>query len=256
MGGDWFTDALRTFEGKEAGEIIQGMWLVEVGELEAMNRAEIGRIKQFLSQRVDRFRAAYGRHVKDLPRRCVFFGTTNEAEFLRDRTGGRRFWPVLAGAHKPCKNIWTQLPAERDQIWAEAAENYRNGEPLHLTGEIEEQAKQQQEQHRQVSVREGIIRDFIEQPVPSDWSKWALDRRLLFWAGANPSECELVPRERVCALEIWCEALGGSLLHIKNSDAAEINSVIANTESWTRMSKPARFGYCKVQRGFEKAVTK
>lgn len=256
MGGDWFTDALRTFEGKEAGEIIQGMWLVEVGELEAMNRAEIGRIKQFLSQRVDRFRAAYGRHVKDLPRRCVFFGTTNEAEFLRDRTGGRRFWPVLAGAHKPCKSIWTQLPAERDQLWAEAAENYRNGEPLHLTGEIEEQAKQQQEQHRQVSVREGIIRDFIEQPVPSDWSKWALDRRLLFWAGANPSECELVPRERVCALEIWCEALGGSLLHIKNSDAAEINSVIANTEGWTRMSKPARFGYCKVQRGFEKAVTK
>ena len=255
MGGDWFTDALRTFEGKEAGEIIQGMWLVEVGELEAMNRAEIGRIKQFLSQRVDRFRAAYGRHVKDLPRRCVFFGTTNEAEFLRDRTGGRRFWPVLAGARKPRKSIWEDLPRERDQLWAEAMANYRNGEPLHLTGEIEEQAKQQQEMHRQTSVREGVIRDFIEQKIPVDWNKWTLDKRMLFWSGAGSYGGELVERTRVCALEIWCEALGGNLLHIKNADAAEINSVIANTEGWERMSKPARFGYCKVQRGFQKAVT-
>ena len=256
MGGDWFTDALRTFEGKEAGEIIQGMWLVEVGELGAMNRTEVERIKQFLSQRIDRFRAAYGRHVKDLPRRCVFFGTTNETEFLRDRTGGRRFWPVLAGSNPAPKSVWKDLPEERGQLWAEAVRNYQNGEPLHLTGEIEEMAKQQQEQHRQVSVREGVIRDFIEQPVPPDWGKWALDRRLLFWSGAGTYDGELVPRERVCALEIWCEALGGSLLHIKNSDAAEINSVVGNAEGWKRMSKPARFGYCKVQRGFIKGVTK
>lgn len=92
MSRGWFNDSIRTFEGKEASELIQGVWLVEIGELDAFRRTDVARIKQFLSLRTDRFRAAYGRHVKDIPRCCVFFGTTNTNEFLRDRTGNRRFW--------------------------------------------------------------------------------------------------------------------------------------------------------------------
>ena len=106
MSKGWFSDNIRTFEGKEASELLQGVWLVEISELDAFRKSDEARIKQFLSQRSDRFRAAYGRHVKDIPRRCVFFGTTNSTEFLRDRTGNRRFWAVDVG-EIPCKkSIW------------------------------------------------------------------------------------------------------------------------------------------------------
>ncbi|MFR5361978.1 MAG: hypothetical protein ACLTGV_09730 [Butyricicoccus sp.] len=90
----------------------------------------------------------------------------------------------------------------------------------------------------------------FEQQVPEDWSTWKLDQRGMFWQGAVKHDGTLVPRERVCALEIWCEALGGDPRFIRNSDAAEINSIVDNVPGWERMPKPARFGYCKTQRGF------
>ena len=100
MGRHWFSDSIKTFEGKEASELVQGVLIVEIGELEAFSKSDISRIKQFLSQREDIFRAAYGRVVEWHKRRCVFFGTSNNGEYLRDKTGNRRFWPVDAGGDK------------------------------------------------------------------------------------------------------------------------------------------------------------
>lgn len=164
----WFTDGLKTFEGKEACELIQGVWIVEIGELEAFNKSEVGRIKQFLSQRIDRFRAAYGRHVQECPRCCVFFGTSNNGEYLRDPTGGRRFWPVDLAITKPTKSVFKDLDIEIDQLWAEAVTRWKLGEPLYLSGELERAAKEEQESHREHSTREGMILDFLDQRVPAD----------------------------------------------------------------------------------------
>jgi predicted P-loop ATPase len=250
MSKGWFNDSIRTFEGKEASELLQGVWLVEVGELDAFNRSDIGRIKQFLSQQSDRFRAAYGRHVKEMPRRCVFFGTTNDDEYLTDRTGNRRFWPVSVGRNKAVKDIWTDLDNEIDQLWAEAVVRYRAGEPLYLTGKIEEEAKRQQESHRKSSAREGIIIDFLEQKIPADWLNWTLDQRRLYWEGNSNYTGELVERRKVCALEVWCEALECDSRMIRNRDTAEINSIITNCKGWRRAGYPDKFGYCKSQRGF------
>lgn len=207
MGRKWFTDGLKTFEGKEACELIQGVWIVEIGELEAFNKSEVGRIKQFLSQRVDRFRAAYGRHVQECPRCCVFFGTSNNGEYLRDPTGGRRFWPVDLAVTKPTKSVFRDLDAEIDQLWAEAVVRWQLGEPLFLSGELEAAAKEEQESHREHSTREGIIRDFLDQRVPTDWDSWDLNRRQMFWSNGEKGELQLAERHRVCALEVWCEAL-------------------------------------------------
>ena len=249
-----FNDSIRTFEGKDASELLQGVWLVEVAELQAFRRTDIDRIKQFVSQQHDRFRAAYGRHVKELPRRCVFFGTTNSSEYLRDKTGNRRFWPVDVGLHERKKSVWEELPQERDQLWAEAVMRYRLGEPLYLSGELEAVAREVQEQHRETSTNEGIIRDFLEQPVPLDWDKWDLSRRRMFLEGNAADVGELVPRTRVCALEIWCEALNNDARFIKNSDSAEINSILQMLPEWKRMRGTAKFGYCKTQRGFERIL--
>lgn len=250
MSKGWFNDGIRTFEGKEASELLQGVWIVEIGELDAFRQTDVARIKQFLSLRADRFRAAYGRHVRNIPRCCVFFGTTNTATFLRDRTGNRRFWPVDVGVAEKTKTVWEQLDGEIDQIWAEATIRWRLGESLYLTGEIEEEAKIEQESHREVSSKEGIIADFIDKPVPEDWKKWPLDKRRLFLNGNIEGDIKLVPRDRICALEIWCEAFGGQPKDLRYQETMEINEIIRAIPGWNKAPGGLRFGYCGYQRGF------
>ena len=250
MSRGWFNDSIRTFEGKEASELLQGVWIVEVGELDAFRRSDVSRIKQFLSQKADRFRAAYGRHVKEIPRRCVFFGTTNNVDFLQDRTGNRRFWPVDVGVHAPTRNVWRDLDHEVDQLWAEAVVRWRSGESLYLSGELEELAQQRQEAHREASTKEGLIMDFLELPVPKEWPNWTLEQRQVFLSGNTKGDVELVPREKVCALEIWCELLGGKKGDMRRADTQEINGILDSLPGWTRTRSNMRFGYCGAQRGF------
>ncbi|MBR1728199.1 MAG: virulence-associated protein E [Selenomonadaceae bacterium] len=252
MSKGWFNDNIRTFEGKEASELLQGVWLVEISELDAFRKTDVARIKQFLSQRSDRFRAAYSRHVKEEPRRCVFFGTTNSTEFLRDRTGNRRFWVVDVGEKPIIKNLWKNLDSEIDQIWAEALVHWKLGENLHLIGEIEEVSKIKQEEHREVSIKEGIIIDFIDKPVPEDWQKWTLDKRRMFLNGENANNSNLVLRDRICALEIWCEAFGGQAKDFSRSDTTEINDILKTLPNWVKPENGMQFGYCGRQRGFKR----
>lgn len=254
MSRGFFNDSIRTFEGKEASELLQGVWLVEISELDAFRRTDVSRIKQFLSQRADRFRAAYGRHVKEMPRCCVFFGTTNTNDYLQDKTGNRRFWPVDVGLRAASKSVWNDLPRELDQLWAEAVFYWRLGEPLYLTGELAEAAKAKQEEHREVSAREGLILEFLDKEVPIDWSSWPLDRRRMFWSGNAVGDLRLVPRGRVCALEVWCELLNGQQKDVRYGDTQEINSIIAAAPGWEKTKNGVRFGYCGFQRGFVRVI--
>ena len=250
MSHGWFNDSIRTFEGKEASELLQGVWLVEISELDAFRRTDVSRIKQFLSLRADRFRAAYGRNVKEVPRSCIFFGTTNTREFLQDTTGNRRFWPVDTGEIRHTKNVWRDLDNEKDQLWAEAVARWQAGEPLYLSGAIEEYAKAKQEEHREVSGREGVVREFLEREVPEDWSKWSLDKRRIYWAGGVQNGLKTKPRDRVCALEVWCEAFGGNTKELRKSDTKEINAIISAMPGWQKSARVLHFGPYGTQRGF------
>ena len=246
----WFNDSIRTFEGKEASELLQGVWIVEVSELDAFRRTDVARIKQFLSLRADRFRAAYGRHVKELPRNCVFFGTTNTKDFLQDTTGNRRFWPVDTGEHPPTKNVWRDLPGDVDQIWAEAVVYWKLGESLYLSGDVEEDAKIKQEEHREASTYEGLTLDFINREVPDNWETWPIDRRRMFWGGGMQGDFKLVPRSRVCAAEVWIEALMGLAKDLNKTIARDINNVIESQKDWERSRTALKFGPHGTQRGF------
>ena len=172
--------------------------------------------------------------------------------FLRDRTGNRRFWPVDVGVQSRKKLVWDTLDEEIDQIWAEAVMRWRFGEGLFLTGELEEEAKEEQEAHREVSSKEGIILDFIDQPVPEDWPKWSLDKRRLYLNGTVEGSVNLVKRDRVCALEIWCEAFGGQPRDFRYSDSTEINDILRAIPGWEKTPGSLRFGYCGKQRGFQR----
>lgn len=250
----WFNDSLQTFDGKEACEVIQGSWIMELAELVGMSKADDNKIKQFLSKQEDIFREPYGRRTGRYPRRCIFFGTTNEEEFLRDRTGNRRFWPVECGVRLPTKSVFTDLAAEVPQIWAEVLVLWRNGESLYLPSEIENVARQTQEAHSEHSPKEGIIREFLERDIPEGWEKRSLEDRKLYWSGAFSHDGDkqvLKRREKVCALEVWCEALKGDPKYIRRSDVTEINAIIARIPGWTKAKSGARFGSnYGYQRGF------
>ena len=253
----WFNDSIRTFEGKEASELLQGVWLIEIAELDAFRKTDIARIKQFLSLRADRYRAAYGRHVRELPRCCVFFGTCNEVEFLQDTTGNRRFWPVDVGEIPHSKTVWKDLTDDYiRQVWAEAKTRWQAGESLYLSGTVEAEAKVKQEEHREASAREGLIQAFVEKQVPADWGKWGIDRRRDFWAGQlhtqDGQSIELADRDRICAVEVWCELFNGNVKDLKNTDTREINAVLSNLKGWKRFGGPVRFGPYNSQRGFYK----
>lgn len=252
LGKTWYSDSLTTFEGKEACEMIQGIWINEVGELTGMSKSESNAVKQFLSRTEDIYREAYGKRTMPYPRRCVFFGTTNDSEFLRDRTGNRRFWPVDVGLIQPTKSVFRDLAGEVDQIYAEAFVRWQLGEQLYLTGEAEELSKQQQDEHRESSVKEGIIRAFVERPVPEDWQKRDIPSRLMYWSGefGRPHEGAAGPRDRICAAEIWCECFRSDIKFMRQSDAREINGILASMPGWEEYR--GRFGPYEMQRGFRR----
>lgn len=252
LGKSWFSDSLTTFEGKDAAELIQGMWIVEVGELTAMSKQETNMVKQFLSKVDDIYRVPYGRRTGRYPRRCVFFGTSNESEFLKDNTGNRRFWPIDAGVIEPVKSVWDDLPDEVDQIWAEAYMYYLLGEKLFLPKEIEEMAESTQEHHSDSSAIDGIIKDYLDTMVPENWLQMSVQQRKMFLNGNAHTEGALVCMDRVCIAQIWVEALNGDLKHLKAQNKNEISGVLRKIRGWEKGKNSIRCGPYGVQKGYQR----
>ncbi|HEY2528179.1 MAG TPA: virulence-associated E family protein, partial [Xanthobacteraceae bacterium] len=114
----WFTDELADLGSKDAAMQTRGIWGIEISELDAMTRGEVSKIKAFVSRTTDRFRPPYGKRVIESKRSCVFVGSTNSDDYLKDASGARRFQPVDLGV---TGDIDIEgLRRDRDLLWAEA----------------------------------------------------------------------------------------------------------------------------------------
>ncbi|AUN14312.1 virulence-associated E family protein [Paraclostridium sordellii] len=256
LGREWYSDSLNTVYGKEAYEQLQNAWILEMAELSATKKADAEAIKHFISKTEDSYRQAYGRRVDTFKRQCVFFGTTNENEFLKDRTGNRRYWPLMVGVNKPLKNLFKDLNKnEINQIWAEALYLYKCGEKLILEGEVEREATLKQEQHLESNSKEGMIREFLNMKLPKSWDKMdVFERRIYIGEGDGLREEGCIIRDKVCSAEIWVELFGGDMKMFYKGNAREINDILRKIDGWSALKNGAgklRFGKIYgVQRAF------
>lgn len=160
LAGEWFSDDLPDIStaAKDAAVHLRGKWLIEISELHAFSKAESTHLKSFVSRRVERFRPPYGRAEVIEPRQCCFAGTTNKELYLKDETGGRRFWPIKCGEIK-----LDELREVRNQLFAEAIVAYKSGLRYWPTPE-EERAyfKAEQELRYDGDIWEDLIRDYVK----------------------------------------------------------------------------------------------
>lgn len=164
LAGKWFGDTAVDLESKDAQMQLAATWVYELGELDHVtSRAHAGRIKAFLTSPVDTYRPPYGRSVEVIPRSNVIVGSTNEAQFLNDPTGDRRFWCVQVG-----RVDLETLARERDQLWAEAVAAFEGGEGWWLSREAEDARSDAAEEHRIVDPWEEVVRDWLSGLTPHE----------------------------------------------------------------------------------------
>ena len=231
----YFNDNFSIMEGDKAFEKLRGMWIVELAELTAMRRArEVEGIKAFITSRVDTYRVPYGRRTEQRPRMCVLAGTSNPVDFLTDRTGNRRFLPVTISKDKATMDIYEDEIATKwiiRQAWGEIMNEFRQkkGRPkLVLPKRLQDEAIKRQTEFLEEDPRIGVIQEWLDTNT-----------------GTN----------RVCALQLWREALGNEYGEPRPQDVNAIHTIMKNSVSgWRYVNRQRVPGY-GVQRCYERENT-
>ena len=257
LAGQWFSDSLPDIKGKDAFEALDGVWIMEMGELAALRKSEREAIKSYISKQEDTYRRAYARNTTVNKRQCIFIGTTNDEEFLNDPTGGRRFWVIDSDASKRVKTVWDDLPKEEvDQIWAEAVNFFRKGENImELPKEVDMEASRMQAEHSQENSYVGLIQEFLKKPIPATgWDDLTLFEKRQWIQATDDFRAEngepLILRDKVSAPEVWNEMLAKDIAHMKYMEARQINEALSTLEGWEKLKYPIRFGPYGNQRGY------
>jgi predicted P-loop ATPase len=245
LAGDWFSDSLNLSDTKDktAAEKLQGYWIMEIGELAGLKKAEVETLRSFLSRQNDIYRASFGKRATPHLRQCVFFGTTNaEKGYLRDTTGNRRFWPVKTPGGSR-KHSWELSSEDIRQIWAEVLVYVKAGERLYLDGKMEDTAKSEQREAMESDEREGLVREYLDTLLPEKWDDMDLFERRNFLHGEDFGKPDLkgtVRRMSVSNMEIWCECFGKERANLKRMDSGEISAIMARIGGWDSGRKKER----------------
>lgn len=237
------TLSLTDMDDKSGAEKLQGFWAVEIGELAGMKKADIEKVKAFLSTCDDKYRPSYGKVVESHPRQCIIIATVNgERGYLRDITGNRRFW-IIKLHQKKQKKTWDFTPEYRAQFWAEAKEIWKSGEKLYLEGDLLEAAEAAQQSAMEVDERVGMVEEYLNTRLPNDWADMDLFQRRNFLQGSEfgmPDHKGVALRTEASNAEIWCECFGKTLQELKPSDSYNIATLMAQIPGWQRTTSIKR----------------
>lgn len=238
-GDDWFSDSLVDINNKDAYQQLQGKWITELAEMSAMAKADVERVKQYVSSRIDSFRPSHGREVVDRPRQGIFVATSNNRQFLRGSEGNRRFWPIDVNIrrnnHGEIDPLSPEFKKLRDQIWAEAYEMYFFGEPLILSQEAQRIANKEQADHTESDDRKGVVEEYLDMEVPDNWDNMPITLRqdyisdpTIYLKGGKKTYI----RDKISALEIWCECFGKNRVDADRRKLGEIHAIMRSLPGW------------------------
>lgn len=262
LGRDWSSDSLTSIRGKEAYEALDGVWLMEIGELAALKKAERESIKLFISKTEDTYRRAYARNTTVSKRRCIFIGTTNDETFLNDDTGSRRFLVIDTHEEKTKRKVWDGLtPEEVKQLWAEAKSYYDAKENImEMDLAVRKVAVEEQIRHSEDNPYTGIIDEFLRIPLTPNWSEMTTYERSNYFGATSDFRKELLKdsektiiRDHVSAIEIWVECFHKSMDSMKKLDSRQIGDALRQL-GWLAERFPRRFGPYGTQRSFTKTI--
>lgn len=248
LGRKWAAELDGDFhDPKQMVEMMQGAWLLELPELTGFQRSDVRAIKAFISRRKDRARMAYARRAGEFPRQCIFIGSTNDREYLKDDTGGRRFWPVECRLAVGQEIDTDDLERNVEQIWAETVTIYKAMRqakpqgtlPLYLQGaESRSIAARLQESRRVESpddVLAGRIAEWLDKPTNAD----AFDQ------GEQP-----IYRNETCTAQVWVECLHGDIRTFKTQEQGMVNRALSRVPGWATDGSQHRFNPYGKQRVF------
>ncbi len=230
LGRQWYAELDGDFhDAKQMIELMQGAWILEIPELTGFSKADVRAIKAFMSRQSDRARLAYARRAGSFPRQCIFIGSTNDREYLKDDTGGRRFWPIACEVEEIDTETLERLV---DQIWAEAFAIYREMRgkqprgtlPLYLDGTALQEALGLQESRRvetEADAMAGQIGAWLDRPIATG----SFDD--------DTDACgEPLYRSETCLIEIWCECLGNDRRSYNRQSQLSLSNAMRLVQGW------------------------
>lgn len=244
---EWFSNSMPSPDDPvKAASHLRGKLIIEVGELVGFRKAEVEAIKNFLSKTSDDFRPAWGKNEVHRPRQCIFFGSTNEEQFLRDSSGERRYWPVKVGVISAKYNLWEDLTKDViGQLWAEAIYRYKDHQPLMLPVELSDSLKAVQETYKETDEWQGIIEAYLNKKLPTNWASLGQSqRRDYFLLDDDPTRADgMIQRSKVCVAEILneCPYLGikGTVTKVERN---RIAAVMRKLVDWDYSKNCISFG--------------
>ncbi|WP_277211017.1 virulence-associated E family protein, partial [Ruminococcus callidus] len=253
MGNEYYSDSLNLtdMKDKSGAEKLQGYWILELGELAGLKKADVEVVKAFVSRTDDIYRPSYGRTIESHPRQCIIVGTTNsETGFLRDITGNRRFWPIKVTGQSKRKS-WDITREEVLQMWAEAMYLYGQGEPLYLNSQESSEALNEQIDAMESDERQGMVEEYLNTLLPDNWSHMDLYERRNFLTD-NTAAKGTVQRKSVSNAEIWSECFCRNLSDLKPSDSYAIAALMTKVDGWQRTDKIRKLAIYGRQRIYER----
>ncbi len=236
LGGEWYTDAVTDFANKDNYDIMLKALIINDDEMVASNRMSFAETKAFISKTSLRFRKPYMKRTEEFAKNFVLARTTNQKEYLKDKTGERRFLPVLANIEKQKKHPMEIEPETVEQIWGEAVTIYKAGADLMFDKETEERLEIYREKFMYRDEVELQVLEYLEMPIPDNWSSWSIQQQHQYTSKYfdNSSEFEAGSKklEKVSTREMMYN------LFMRNSNdkklSTKINMIMDNHPGWEK----------------------